>query len=290
MHGVVMPVFARSCATVKRDMRKRFRWQDAVVVLASLAVWAAAVPVLAAPAAASTLIDPGPFGPDRVTLADGRIIEISPETHALYRMLTQTGRIHGRRTARPSEADARAGIELRRWHEPRWTTLFGERSRTPESAYTLPLDHTSLSVRSGYKPGHRAEDIFASPGRRVFAPATMLILHAGYLSKTAGETVVGFVPAGRDQYQPRYFVFAHIEAASARARVGEVVEAGTVIGQVASGDEAVVGNALGRLPHVHFVINEERPDGQLEGIPVWNLLRRLIGVTAQRLHDRRHAS
>lgn len=285
-----MPVFTLFCATVESNMRKPFRWLNAMAKVGSLAVWASAVPFLAAPAAASALIDPGPFGPERVTLGDGRIIEISPETHALYRMLTQTGRIHGRRTTRPSEADARAGIELRRQHEPRWTTLFGDRSRTPESAYALPLDHASLPVRSGYKPGHRAEDIFASPGRRVFAPAAMLILHAGYLSKTAGETVVGFVPAGPYQDRPRYFVFVHVEAAAARARVGEVVEAGTVIGQVASGDEAVVGNALGRLPHVHFVINEERPDGRLEGIQVWNLLRRLIGGTAQRFHDRRHAS
>jgi peptidase M23-like protein len=284
-----MPVFTRFCATVESNMRKPLRWLDALAILGSLAVWAA-VPLVTAPAAASALIDPGPFGPDRVTLGDGRIIDISPETHALYRMLTQTGRIHGRRTARPSEADARAGIELRRQHEPRWTTLFGERSRTSESGYVLPLEHASLPVRSGYKPGHRAEDIFASPGRRVFAPATMLILHAGYLSKTAGETVVGFVPTGRDQYRPRYFVFVHIDPTPARARVGEVVEAGTVVGQVASGDEAVVGNALGRLPHLHFVINEERPDGHLEGIPVWNLLRRLIGVTAQQPHARRHTT
>lgn len=285
-----MPVSTLFCATVEGNMRKPFRWLNAMAMVGSLAVWASAVFLVTAPAAADALIDPGPFGPDHVALGDGRIIEISPETHALYRMLTQTGRIHGRRTARPSETEARAGIELRRQHEPRWTALFGERLRTPESAYVLPLDHASLPVRSGYKPGHRAEDLFASPGRRVFAPAAMLILHAGYLSKTAGETVVGFVPAGRDQDRSRYFIFVHIDAAAAKGRVGEVVEAGTVIGQVARGDEAVVGNALGRLPHVHFVINEERPDGRLEGIPVWNLLRRLIGVTAQRVHDRRHAS
>lgn len=271
-------------------MRKAPRWVSAMAILGVLAVSALAIPFITTPAAAGALVDPGPFGPDQVTLGDGRVIQIAAETHALYRMLTQTGRLHGRRTARPSEAEVRAGIELRHQHEPRWTTLFGDRPRTPESAYVPLLDHASLPARSGYKPGHRAEDVFASPGRRVFAPATMLIVHAGYLSKTAGEAVVGFVPGGRNHPRPRYLVFVHIDADAAKARVGEVVEAGTVIGQIARGDEAVVGNALGRLPHVHFVIHEERPDGQLEGIPVWNLLRRLTGVTAQSPHDRRRAS
>ena len=229
---------------------------------------------LGTPATASPLVDPGPFGPDQVTLRDGRVVEIPAETYALYRMLTQTGRIHGRHTARPSEEEARAGIELRHQHEVRWARLFGDQPRTPESEYVLPLEHGYLSARSGYKPGHRAEDIFASPGRRVFAPATMLIMHAGYLSKTAGEAVVGFVPGDPDHHT-RYFAFVHIDTTPAKTHVGEVVKAGTLVGYIAKTDEAVVGNSLGRLPHVHFLIAEERPDGRLDGIPVWTLLRRL---------------
>ncbi len=259
-----------------------------VMPLAIFSLCLSAILFLGSPAFGSPLIEPGPFGPDRVTLRDGRVIEIPAETHALYRMLTQTGRIHGRHTAPPSEAEARAGIERRHQHEARWARLFGDRPHTPESGYVLPLEHGSLSARSGYKPGHRAEDIFASPGSRVFAPATMLILHAGYLSKTAGETVVGFVPGDR-RHHARYFAFVHIDTTPAKAHVGEVVEAGTLIGYIAKADEAIVGNSLGRLPHVHFLIAEERPDGRLDGIPVWTLLRRL-NFKAQHERERRHAS
>lgn len=246
-------------------------------------------PCLASPADVP-LIHPGPFGPDHITLNDGRVVDLPPPTVALYRMLTQTGRLHGRHTTRPTDAEGQAGIELRHRHEPHWTSRFGDRSRTPESAYLSPIEHGWLSVRPGYKPGHRAEDIFAPPGQRVFAPATMLILHAGYLSKTAGETVVGFVPAPPGQSRARYFTFVHIDVSPVRARVGEVIEAGTLLGHVARGDEAVVGNGLGRLPHVHFAIAEERPDGQLEGIRVWDLLRRAMSPRTNVSRDRRPIS
>jgi hypothetical protein len=258
------------------------------LVVAVLSLTVSLILSLHTPVLGGSLIDPGPFGPERVTLRDGRVIEIPPETHAMYRMLTQTGRIHGRHTTKPSEAEAQAGIELRHQHELRWAKLFGDRSRTPESAYVPPLEQGWLSARSGYKPGHHAEDIFASPGHRVFAPATMLILHAGYLSKTAGEAVIGFVPAERDR-APRYFFFVHIDATPAKAHVGDVIEAGTLVGSISKSDEAVVGNSLGRLPHVHFAIGEERPDGRLDGVPVWKLLRRLT-VHAQHDRDRRHTS
>lgn len=268
------------------------RRRDARVrrVFVSLAVVAfLAFPAAAAPADVP-LIDPGPFGPDRVTLNDGRVVEIPPPTVALYRMLTQTGRLHGRHTARPTDADVHAGIDLRHRHEPYWTSRFGDRSRMPESAYVSPIEHGWLSVRPGYKPGHRAEDIFAPPGQRVFAPTCMLILHAGYLSKTAGEAVVGFVPPTPGQRRARYFTFVHLDVSPVRARVGDVVEAGTLLGYVARGDEAVVGNGLGRLPHVHFAIAEERPDGQLEGIRVWDLLRRAMSHPANISRDRRPLS
>jgi peptidase M23-like protein len=228
------------------------------------------------------LLDVGPFGPDRVALRDGRVVDIPPETLALYRMLTQTGRIHGRHTAHPTETDAQAGIELRHRHEPYWATLFGDHARTAESDYVPPIEHGWLSRHPGYKPGHRAEDVFAPPGRRVAAPAAMLILHAGYLSKTAGEAVVGFVPPGPDQPRARYFTFVHVDASPARVRLGEVVDAGTLIGYVAKGNEAVVGSGLGRPPHLHFSIAEERPDGKLEGIRIWSLLRRISGAHVRR--------
>jgi hypothetical protein len=47
-----------------------------------------------------------------------------------------------------------------------------------------------------------------------------------------------------------------------------------VVGYIAEGDEAVVGNALGRPPHLHFVIREEKDDGRLEGIRLYELLKR----------------
>jgi murein DD-endopeptidase MepM/ murein hydrolase activator NlpD len=259
-------------------------------VLAILAVAGVLVLPAAAAPADTPLIDPGPFGPEHITLNDGRIVEIPPATVALYRMLTQTGRLHGRHTARPTDADVHAGIELRRRHEPYWTSRFGDRGHTPEAAYVSPIEHGWLSIRSGYKPGHRAEDIFAPPGQRVFAPASMLILHAGYLSKTAGEAVVGFVPATPGQSRARYFTFVHMDVSPVRARVGDIVEAGTLLGYVARGDEAVVGNGLGRLPHVHFAIAEERPDGQLEGIRVWDLLRRAMSHRANISRERRPVS
>ncbi|MBI4607381.1 MAG: hypothetical protein HY726_00045 [Candidatus Rokubacteria bacterium] len=223
------------------------------------------------------LIDPGPFRGTEVRLGDGRIVSVPAETHAFYRMLTQDGRIRGRNTESPSEWEVREGILLRRRHEPRWIARFGDHARTLESAYVFPVEGGRLPERSGYHAGHRAEDIFAPPGRKVFAPATMLIVHAGYLSKTAGEAVVGFLPPGPGRPTARYLVLVHIDTAPARGRMGTVVEAGTVVGVITKAeDEAIAGNALGRPTHLHFVIREERPDGRLEGIPVWDLLRRAL--------------
>lgn len=260
------------------------------LVLAMLPVVGCMLLARLAVASVSPIVDPGPFTRERIVLGDGRVVDVPPETVALYRMLTQTGRLHGRHTARPTEAAVQAGIELRRQHEPAWTSRFGDRRRTPESAYLAPLDRGWLSVRPGYKPGHRAEDIFAPVGARVLAPATMLILHAGYLSKTAGEAVVGFIPGVPGHARARYLTFVHIDVSPARGRVGDVVEAGTLLGHVASADEAVVGNGVGRLPHVHFGIAEERPDGQLEGIWVYDLLRHAMGARTHVSRDRRHVS
>jgi murein DD-endopeptidase MepM/ murein hydrolase activator NlpD len=220
------------------------------------------------------LIDPGPFGPTRVKLEDGRLILVPAETHAFYRMLTQDGRIHGPKGAAPTPDDVREGIALRKRHEPSWASRFGHRLPTPESAYVFPVEDGRLPPTSGYSPSHRAEDLFAPPGRKVFAPATMLIVHAGYLSKTAGEAVVGFVPGGPGQPKTRYLVLVHIDARPAKEKIGQVVEAGSVVGFIAEGDEAVVGNALGRPPHLHFVIREEKDDGRLEGIRLYDLLKR----------------
>jgi len=227
-----------------------------------------------APPPSDRLIDPGPFRATEVRLQDDRVVPVPAETHAFYRMLTQDGRIHGRNSAAPAESEVREGILLRRGHEPVWTARFGDRPRTAEGAYVFPVEGGRLPARSGYTSGHRAEDIFAPAGRKVFAPATMLIVHAGYLSKTAGEAVVGFVPPGPGQPKARYLVLVHIDATPAKGRVGEVVGAGTVVGVITNGsDEAIVGNALARPTHLHFVIREERLDGRLEGIPVWDLLR-----------------
>jgi Peptidase family M23 len=223
--------------------------------------------------AVAALIDPGPFGPTQVKLNDGRMVHVSAETYAFFRMLTRRGRIHGLDSPYPSDSEIEAGLQLRRQHELLWTARFRNGPRTPEKAYVFPVEGGDLSNQSGYHAKHRAEDIFAPVGRKVFAPGRMLIVHAGYLSKRAGEAVVGFIPAGGGQARVRYVVLVHIDATTGKARLGDVVEAGTVVGMVASGDEAVVGNALGRPPHVHFVIREERPDGWLEGIRVWNLLR-----------------
>ena len=230
---------------------------------------------LVVPAAgAERLIDPGPFGPTSVRLEDGRVIPIPAETHAFYRMLTQDGRIHGPKGAPPSPDDVREGIALRKRHEPGWAARFGSRLPAPESAYVFPVEDGRLPATSGYSRSHRAEDLFAAPGRKVFAPATMLIVHAGYLSKTAGEAVVGFVPRGPGQPKPRYLVLVHIDTRPAKEKIGQVVEAGSVVGWIAEGDEALVGNALGRPPHLHFVIREEQPDGTLRGIRIYDLLKR----------------
>lgn len=238
--------------------------------------WLALTTVLVANgahAAGSVLIDRGLFGPTQVKLSDGRLVPVPAETHAFYRMLTQDGRIHAKDTPGPSDAEIEAGLLLRRRHEPIWAAHFGDGRRTLDSDYVFPVEGGDLPRQSGYTIAHRAEDIFAPVGRKVFAPAKMLLVHAGYLSKRAGQAVVGFIPAGHGQPRSRYVVLVHIDATPASSRVGQVVEAGAVVGIVANGDEAVVGNALGRPPHVHFVIREERTDGWLEGIRVWDLLR-----------------
>ncbi|MBI4561808.1 MAG: peptidoglycan DD-metalloendopeptidase family protein [Candidatus Rokubacteria bacterium] len=234
------------------------------------------LPLLVATSAsgASSLVDPGPFGPTSVRLENGRVIAVPAETHAFYRMLTQDGRIGGPKSAAATPDDVREGIALRKRHEPAWTARFGQRRLTPESAYVFPVEGARLPPTSGYSPGHRAEDLFAPPGRKVLAPATMLIVHAGYLGKTAGEAVVGFAPAGPGQPRARYFVLVHIDAGPAKGKLGQVVEAGSIVGYIAEGDEAVVGNALGRPTHLHFVIREEKDDGRLEGIRLYELLKR----------------
>lgn len=239
------------------------RW----LVLAALLVGNSTQPAVAA------LIDPGSFGPTQVRLNDGRVIQVSAETYAFFRMLTRRGRIQGLDASYPADSEIAAGLQLRRRHEPLWTARFGDGPRTPEKAYVFPVEGGDLSTQSGYHAKHRAEDIFAPVGRKVFAPGRMLIVHAGYLSKRAGEAVVGFIPAGGEQVRARYVVLVHIDATAGKARLGDVVEAGTVVGTVANSDEAVVGNALGRPPHVHFQIREEQPDGWLQGIRVWDLLR-----------------
>jgi murein DD-endopeptidase MepM/ murein hydrolase activator NlpD len=243
--------------------------------------------VLAASGAsgAELLIDPGPFGPTSVRLEDGRVITVTAETHAFYRMLTQEGRIHGPRGMAPTPDDVRQGIALRKRHEPGWASRFGQRRPTSESAYVFPVEGGRLPSTSSYSPSHRAEDLFAPPGRKVLAPATMLIVHAGYLSKTAGEAVVGFVPPGPGQFKARYFVLVHIDARPAKEKIGQVVEAGSVVGFIADGDEAIVGNALGRPPHLHFVIREEQDDGRLEGIRLYDLLKRSRPRASRHLAD-----
>lgn len=232
--------------------------------------------------AVAALIDPGPFSPTQVKLADGRVVQVPAETHAFFRMLTRKGRIHGLDASYPPESEIEAGLQLRHRHEPLWTARFGNGPRTPDNAYIFPVEGGDLSKQSGYRAKHRAEDIFAPVGRKVLAPARMLIVHAGYLSKRAGQAVVGFIPAGNGQTRARYVVLVHIDATAGTARVGDVVEAGTVVGIVANGDEAVVGNALGRPPHVHFQIREEQPDGWLQGIRVWDLLRAISRAAASR--------
>jgi murein DD-endopeptidase MepM/ murein hydrolase activator NlpD len=239
------------------------RW----LVLAAILVGHGMQPAVAA------VIDPGPFGPTQVKLNDGRVVQVPAETNAFFRMLTRRGRIHGQDSPYPSDSEIEAGLQLRRRHEPLWTARFGDVPRTPDNAYIFPVEGGDLSKHSGYHAKHRAEDIFAPVGRKVFAPAKMLIVHAGYLSKRAGEAVVGFIPAGGGQARARYVVLVHIDATAGKARMGDVVEAGTVVGTVANSDEAVVGNALGRPPHVHFQIREEQSDGWLQGIRVWDLLR-----------------
>lgn len=251
-------------------MSSRIDWSrsslSALAVLAALAACSAR-------ATDAPLIDPGPFAGTRITLGDGRVIDVPAETHAFFRMLTRRGRIHGQESAYPSEADIESGLQLRRRHEPLWAARYGEGPRTPDQAYVFPVEGGDLALHSGYTPAHRAEDIFAPVGRKVFAPARMLVVHAGYLSRRGGQAVVGFVPAGGAQPRSRYIVLVHIDAIPARRLLGTVIEAGTVVGRITNGDEAVAGNAFSRPPHLHFVIREEQADGWLQGIRVWDLLR-----------------
>ncbi len=228
--------------------------------------------------ATSAPIDPGPFGPTRVTLGDGRVIDVPAETYAFFRMLTRRGRIHGTESPYPPEAEIEAGLQLRRRHEPLWAARYGDGPRTPDHEYVFPVEGGDLPKESGYNYAHRAEDIFAPVGRRIFAPARMLIVHAGYLSRRGGQAVVGFIPADSTQSRNRYVVLVHIDATPAKPLLGTVAAPGTVIGTIVNGDEAVAGNAFNRPPHLHFVIREEQADGWLQGIRVWDLLRQAVRV------------
>ncbi len=227
----------------------------------------------------TALIDPGPFGATQVTLGDGRVIEVPAETYAFFRMLTRRGRIHGTETPYPPQSEIEAGLQLRRRHESLWTARYGDRPRTAEREYVFPVEGGDLALHSGYTPKHRAEDIFAPIGRKVLAPARMLVVHAGYLSRRSGQAVVGYIPADRAQPRDRYIVLVHIDASPAKSLLGTVVEPGTVVGTIVNGDEAVAGNAFNRPPHVHFQIREEQADGWLQGIRVWELLRQAKRAT-----------
>ncbi|MBI4642055.1 MAG: M23 family metallopeptidase, partial [Candidatus Tectomicrobia bacterium] len=221
------------------------------------------------------VVDTGSFQAITLTLSDKRQVTIPSETVALYRMIVSEGKIRGKEGPEEvNEAEQEEAISLRRFHEGIWAKRFhGE--VTPENSSRFPVENGALPSVSGYHEGHRAEDLFAKNGSRVFAPATMLILHAGYLSKTAGETVIGFILPDGQGGEARYILLVHIDAAAGRPFVGCTMKAGTVVGHVTNREELKSGNATGKAPHVHFVIREEKEDGSLQGIEVYEFLRKM---------------
>ena len=94
--------------------------------------------------------------------------------------------------------------------------------------------------RSGHRK-HQGIDIFARRGTPVVAAAEGIVVRIGTTDRLGGNTVW---VAGKPS---TLYYYAHLDGFRPGLRVGEHVEAGTVLGRVGN-----TGNARTTPPHLHF--------------------------------------
>ena len=104
---------------------------------------------------------------------------------------------------------------------------------------------------------HKGIDIFGSRGTAVVTASSGVVVYRGQV-KLGGKVVVILGPKWRLHY------YAHMDSVS--VRFGETVHAGDTIGTVGSS-----GNAAGKPPHLHYVIQSlvPYPTRYREGIQGW---------------------
>ena len=92
---------------------------------------------------------------------------------------------------------------------------------------------------------HKGIDIFKAHGTAVVAASSGIVVYRGYL-KLGGNVVIILGPKWRLHY------YAHMD--SILVRTGNAVRAGDKIGAVGTS-----GNAAGKEPHLHYVIQSLVP-------------------------------
>lgn len=97
----------------------------------------------------------------------------------------------------------------------------------------------------GYSGVHKGIDIFKKRGAAVVSASPGIVVYRGYL-KLGGNVVIILGPKWRMHY------YAHLD--SITARNGDAVHAGEKIGSVGNS-----GNAAGKEPHLHYVIQSLIP-------------------------------
>lgn len=112
----------------------------------------------------------------------------------------------------------------------------------PSPAEGYPLAWPVVgTVTQGYSAGHRALDIGAAYGARVYASEAGTVIRADWARTGYGFTVI------IDHGQNRRTLYSHLKGALVTA--GQQVARGEVIGEIGS-----TGNSTG--PHVHFEVRE----------------------------------
>lgn len=92
---------------------------------------------------------------------------------------------------------------------------------------------------------HKGIDIFAKEGTPVIAACTGVVIQAGF-TPGGGNVVSVLGPKWRIHY------YAHLK--NIRAKNGEFISQGSVVGTVGS-----TGNAAGKQPHLHYAIITQIP-------------------------------
>jgi peptidoglycan LD-endopeptidase LytH len=109
-------------------------------------------------------------------------------------------------------------------------------------------------ARRGGGRRHDGQDIFAPRGTPVVSATDGVVVRVGE-NRLGGQTVSVLGAGGRVYY------YAHLNSYAEGLKVGDLVRAGTALGQVGT-----TGNARGTPPHLHFGVYT--PAGSINPLPL----------------------